>query len=100
MAWEIAKGIIFAVLILIGMGVALVLLPTSIRLGFAIARGGALAARELLNELLQELERPAVLKLTGSSNGWTLPFTNKQAAITIGILISIIAILVFITSAR
>ena len=90
MAWEIAKGIVLAVFILIGIALGLAILLGLLCVGYHVTR-------EILRSLIEEFDRPAVLKLTSSSKGWILPFTNRQAAVGIGILIGAIAIVVFIS---
>ena len=83
MAWEIAKGILIAAgIIFIGIPVAIVLVVFLFAVLLEILRA---LVHELTVGIPTSLRRRAVLKLTGNSKGWELPFTNGQAALVIGV---------------
>ena len=97
MAWEIAKGILIAAgIIFIGIPLALVLISFLFAVVKAILEG---QVHEVTVGIPAALRRRAVLKLTGNSKGWELPFTNGQAALAFGVFcMAVIIIAMYLLS--
>jgi hypothetical protein len=98
MAWEIAKGILLAVFILcIVVPIALALLSICGVVGVLTFKTIFEGLKSLPAAARRTLKAPATLKLTPSSKGLVLPFSNRQAALVVGIFAVVVFVVVAVS---
>jgi hypothetical protein len=97
MAWEIAKGILIAVAILfivVPLALAMLYLVGVVVVSIPGATYGGI--KKLPSAIKRTMKNPATLKLTSSSKGWVLPFTNGQASLVVCVFALLVLVLLLV----